>query len=251
LRDLDLGCSHAGPRLSAELATTLPRTNVCELHVNGNDLGSGAATDLAKAVASARRLVVLSVACNTLGDEGIVILFREGVAKAIRLTTLDVRGNGFTDKGLSAIADVVSIHPALGTLLLSNNPFGDTGAQSIVVALQANESLTSIALEGTLCTKLKIAQVLALATSNQTAHEAANAAALSTPITRWSVEEVASWLRGVHRRPDLADTMRKLTVNGPRIVSYTARAMRRDGIDDPLDRDFLISAVADAVRITV
>ena len=64
--------------------------------------------------------------------------------KNTTITSLNLKGIGLTDVGVSELSEAIKTNSSLLSINLSSNSFGETGAASLRDALEVNTSLTSL-----------------------------------------------------------------------------------------------------------
>lgn len=246
LRVLDLSCCHGGNECAAVIQRLLPQTRIQRFSAGGNDITPAAAGALAGAVASSSRLRSLNVAGNELRDAGIETLMRDGVAKHRLLTSLDIGDNKFSDACIRTIASVIAGHESLAVVKLSRNH--NVTAESIDALRQAmrdNKMIESIEAEHCGLDDANLTSLLEQAENNAALRKTQLDRVRDTPAARWNVDDVSKWLRLKHRRPDIADELKKAGITGSKLVALTFRGMQRNGIADVDDREFLMNAISE------
>lgn len=245
LRALDLSCCHGQAEAGATVAKLLPGTSLSSFHFNGNDLGVVGCKALADGLARCPLLERLSLAANAAGDEGAAAVFA-AVAVMPRLGRLSLRRNGLTDRAAIECAATLKKHASLRYVDLTDNAAvaADVFAR-LVEAASTNRSCEAVLLSGA-GTDSQLRRVC----EDNVAHmKRARAAILTTPVAKWTVDEACQWAHIVLGAPDLADLLRTCNINGLRLLTYTERAMERDGIRRADDRRRLMDSLELALRV--
>lgn len=97
---------------------------------------------LISALGKYRRLAMLDLGDNVLGDDGCAIICK--FARTATLTSLVLDGNQLSDTSGPVIADMLASNPVLQILELRNNGFGNSSAVLIADALTQNKTLRKL-----------------------------------------------------------------------------------------------------------
>ena len=149
LEVLDLGGNYLGSAGAARIATAcsaLPRLRQLRLDSNAID-GAGAAASLTSLLRDARRLRGIELGGNRINGDG----FRQLVPGIASAPVLESVGLAYNSKYLvssaNALAAVVRDHPTLRRVDLRGAYVESAGAESLVSAFEASESMAVLDLE--------------------------------------------------------------------------------------------------------
>mmetsp|Transcript_48181 Transcript_48181/g.65613 ORF Transcript_48181/g.65613 Transcript_48181/m.65613 type:complete len:761 (-) Transcript_48181:297-2579(-) len=143
--ELDLGSTDLGDD-GAELVAAALHGNrrVVLLDLMSNGIGDRGAAALARTlVADDNVLEVLDLYANRIGDEGSAALAR-ALRNNTSLSVLDLWDNKVGDRGASALGDLLKENGHLRELHLCWNEIGDAGAMALGEALENNSALTRL-----------------------------------------------------------------------------------------------------------
>jgi len=118
-----------------------------ELDLHGLDWGNSEAQRLAEALPRCSCLMVLRVAENRIGDDGLEKL-AAAIAHCHCLQRLDLGVNEISDRGLEQLAPVLATCPFLEEVDLRQNAVGDAGAAALAAVLPGCAALRQLSLAG-------------------------------------------------------------------------------------------------------
>lgn len=161
LSSLYLSGNGLGPTAAKHLARLLREApQIQALHLSVNHLGDPGAETLAEALLDNGTLQTLSLASNGIGPQGAKALFaaakRHAGLQVLHLghapstRVLGAQANGIGDEGAGHAAGLLAASTALRQLDLQRNGITAAGMALLAAALQHNERLVSLRLEGRL-----------------------------------------------------------------------------------------------------
>ena len=100
---------------------------------------------LAEAIGYCRSLKTLDMSgCEVISAEGWDVLLREGVAKSVSLTDLNLSHNCLGGVGGKAVGKALRVNTVLRTLDLSGNDLGEVGGKAVGEAQRVNTVLQTL-----------------------------------------------------------------------------------------------------------
>ncbi|XP_027388694.1 ribonuclease inhibitor isoform X2 [Bos indicus x Bos taurus] len=137
LKDLDLGSNRLGDAGLAELCPGLlsPSSQLRTLWLWECDLTVSGCRELCRVLQAKEALKELSLAGNSLGDEGAQLLCESLLQPGCQLESLWVKSCGFTAACCQHFSSMLTQNKHLLELQLSNNPLGDAGVHVLCQAL--------------------------------------------------------------------------------------------------------------------
>ena len=103
---------------------------------------------LAEAIGYCRSLKTLDMSgCEVISAEGWDVLLREGVAKSVSLTDLNLSHNCLGGVGGEAVGKALRVNTVLRTLYLRGNGLGESGRKAVGEAHSVNTVLQSLTMD--------------------------------------------------------------------------------------------------------
>jgi Ran GTPase-activating protein (RanGAP) involved in mRNA processing and transport len=242
LRTLDLSCSHGQPESAELVASVVAQTRIANFYFNGNDLGAKGAQMFARRLSECSKLERLALCANAIGDEGFAVLAAT-LATLPRLTSVELRRNGITDAGITKATKSLAACRCLLSLDLRENQETHHGINALMELAATLPTCTNVAVSDP--DGARVLLNCTRANADKRGSEMRRLQAVSAQ--KWNVDDAVSWCHLVLRAPDIADAFKRNSINGHRLVCYTARAMRRDGIADAWDQARIIEGVESAL----
>lgn len=147
LHKLSLEGNHCRALGMTELASLLRNSKLQNLSLHNQKIEGASFLDVSPLVGSLSdansSLKFLDMSRNALKDEDVGLLF-SGLMENTTLETLHLDQNHITDAGAKVIAESLPCLRVMKRLALPENPFGETGALSILAAIQGNYSLETL-----------------------------------------------------------------------------------------------------------
>jgi Leucine-rich repeat (LRR) protein len=150
IRSLDLSGNNLTARFTGAIAVPLAEvSDLEELDLSQNPLGGKGIAALGPAVASCRKLLVLSVVQCKIEADGF-IEFCNDLEKNHTLTKLRFGHNPLRDRGTVGLAPVIEAHPALKDVDLELCEIGDVGAAPLFPALALSPAIVRFSVKNNL-----------------------------------------------------------------------------------------------------